>query len=112
VARLDAEPLFLSAEAASDLGQASDVFTVCYMRLAAWANARGETQFKLRPKTHDLVHVFERVKFRKTRLNPRFNQCFLDEDFVGRVSFLSRKPHQAQLGLRVLQRYLMLLESI
>jgi hypothetical protein len=111
VALLDAQPMWLCDEAARTCGAFGDVFCRCYELLAHWANSGGRCHFKFRPKMHEFVHVLDRIKNQRSRLNPRFAQCFLDEDFIGRMAQLSRMPHQTQIGLRVVQRYLIMLES-
>ena len=66
---------------------------------------------------HQLAEVIFRLET-SSQANPRFHQCFMDEDLVGRMSRLCRATHPGQLrrvrhkhlpaglALRCLQRYL------
>ena len=71
------------------------------------AIASGRMRYKLRPKLHYLHHAI--IDLQKTRLNPFFSTCFLDEDYMGKVKALSSKCHASTVVHRTLQRYLILL---
>jgi hypothetical protein len=71
------------------------------------AIASGRMRYKLRPKLHYLHHAI--IDLQKTRLNPFFSTCFLDEDYMGKIKALSSKCHASTVVHRTLQRYLILL---
>jgi hypothetical protein len=55
---------------------------------------------------HEVYRMQEALAEGKLVLNPTCFSCSLDEDFVGRLSRLSRRVNIRQLELRTLQRYL------
>ena len=53
------------------------------------------------PKMHMIVHMC----LDTGRINPRFVQCYSDEDMVGRMKLIYSGCHGATAPLRSLQRY-------
>ena len=76
------------------------------VKLAAVAIRSHVLRWKIRPKLHYLDHTMRELR---NRLNPRFFQCFLEEDHIGRVSRLAAQVHRRQVGPRTLERYFLLL---
>ena len=77
-----------------------------YANLATHAHRRGWKLFKLRPKTHMLVHVSLDLQKGDLGLNPLSASCWQDEDMIGRVSRLSRTVHPVTASLRTIQKAL------
>eukprot|EP00439_Symbiodinium_sp_Y106_P014223 s8050_g2.t1 len=51
-----------------------------YCWLAVACHLEGRKLFKLRPKLHTWLHIWERQK--KCRLNLQLNACYADGDFI------------------------------
>lgn len=75
--------------------------------LALWAVQNKVRRWKVRPKMHYLDHTFREVS---NGLNPRFFQCFLDEDFIGKVVSVAERCHRSTVAHNVLRRYMVLLD--
>jgi hypothetical protein len=101
---LDANGMFLDEKPRLHAMECGWGFLQAYAALASDAMASGKLRWRLQPKLHTVAEMILRLE--SSRLNPRFTQCFMDEDFVGRVARLSRMCHPRAVGLRTLQRYL------
>lgn len=110
MATLDHEPLIMADAARQRAIVAGQTFMLAYMALATLALQRRLPLWKTRPKDH----VFDEVLIRMgvSKVNPRFSQCFLDEDFIGKVCKLVRSTHALTAPLRTLQRYLALISCM
>mgnify|MGYP001820215750 CR=1 FL=1 len=88
------------------------VFLRAYLRLGAEALAARRPRFKLRPKFHQF-HCWIVLRLaRGSSLNPRIASCFMEEDFIGQVAgIVKRSPHPTTVGLRCLQRWLLLVNQ-
>ena len=68
--------------------------------------------FALRPKAHSLHHILYSIKkvldqpHAKYVLSPSVFLCENNEDWIGRISRLSRRVSARTVGMRVVQRYL------
>lgn len=105
VAVLDHADMWLSPDEARAAATYGLLFMQCYMGLAAQALAEGACLWKVRPKLHAFHHVLLSLESGTTRLNPRFVQNFVDEDFIGRMATIWRAPHSHTVALRTLERY-------
>ena len=85
-----------------------DRFLKLYRHLALAALAGGKCRWRLRPKMHYVHHTILELRV-PPRQNPFFATCFLDEDFVGKISKLASQTHRAGVEMRTIQRYLVLL---
>ena len=69
--------------------------------------SRNVLRYKLRPKFHQ-YHCEVVCRLAKSRLNPKYAGCNLEEDFVGKVMRCATGAvHSTTLSLRVLQRWLL-----
>ena len=103
-------PLWLSPEQAQRAGEASLHFLQCYAKSVDIFYRKAECKFNLVPKLHCLHHLslglLDSASTGKAATNPLSYSCFQDEDFIGRVSRLSRRISPKLLVRRTLQRYL------
>eukprot|EP00959_Pyramimonas_sp_CCMP1952_P171555 3584983-Pyramimonas_sp.AAC.1 len=66
-------------------------------------------QWKIRPKCHYLSHHVDDLS---NRVNPRFHHCFADEDLMGIMAAIGKGCNRNTISLRVLQRYLIIVNSM
>lgn len=90
-------------------------FGLCYVKLAEICLQRGLCLFKLKPKLHMLCHFFHTsmLQFRRNQdavVNFLAYSTFQCEDFVGRVSRLSRRVSPKVHGDKIYNRYLVALK--
>ena len=76
---------------------------LAYNALAAQAMAANVKNYKLVPKFHAVVHII------LSRLNPRKQQCYDDEDMVGKIMRIFVKCHVSTASERTLQRYVIMI---
>lgn len=76
---------------------------LAYNALAVEALAANVKIWKLVPKFHALVHIIS------SRLNPRKQQCYDDEDMVGKIKRVFVKCHINTAAERTLQRYILMI---
>ena len=76
---------------------------VAYNALAVEALSQNIKNWKVVPKFHALIHIAA------SRNNPRRQQCYDDEDIVGKIKRIFVKCHAATASRRALQRYAMML---
>eukprot|EP00438_Fugacium_kawagutii_P009434 Skav202045 [mRNA] locus=scaffold1138:363163:364701:- [translate_table: standard] len=102
---------FLTETEAWQLIQAGQSFLNAYMKLATLSYNRPLCLWKLKPKLHMLAHIVHTAlcQFRKGTtcvINPVAESTFMCEDFIGKVSRLSRRVSAKQHGKKILQRYM------
>ena len=73
-----------------------------YQLLAAEALQEERAAYKVRPKLHAMAHLF--MNLPATRENPRRQDVFGAEDFIGRIKKVANKCHRSQAHVRVIQR--------
>lgn len=85
-------------------------FIRVYLYLAREALSNRTCLYALYPKLHMLHHLFEEMHHQCAKSawtwNPLVDACFIEEDFVGRISALSRCVSARAHALRSLQRHL------
>ena len=96
-------------QAKAEVLYAGKAYLYAYQKLACISLDRGEFEWKIRPKHHYFCHLLEQVE--SSSANPRFTQCFIDEDFVGRMAKLAKACKPQTASLRVLQRWLLMVAS-
>ncbi len=96
---LDHSPMFMSSAQARSAYDAGKLYLKTSMLLADGCLARGVFRWKYRPKLHYLDHQIDDVR---SEWNPRFWMCFMDEDFMGKLSKLGSKCHAKTISLRAL----------
>ena len=101
--------VFLAAALAAEVADQMSAALISY----TWLHRRSLQQrmrcFKIRPKFHMLAEIARALKPRDRSdvWNPACDCTWGDEDFVGRVSRLSRRTHPARAAVRTTQRYLL-----
>ncbi len=82
---------------------AARTFAATYQELAAISLGRGIPLWKVRPKGHYFVHLYEAAT--ASGRNPISHHCFGEESFIGSVVRIASACHGATVMLRSLQRY-------
>ena len=84
-----------------------ETFVTGYSRVSVFAYEQGLTFFNVRPKLHYLDHIRRILAAPlEWHANPMLYARPRDEDFVGRMSRISRRVHALSASLNVLRRYL------
>ena len=86
-------------------------FLKAYVKLAEKAHAKGLCLWSLKPVIHLLAHIVHTAlqQYRADTtcvINPVAESTFMCEDFVGRVSRLSRRVNAKQHGRKIMYRYM------
>ena len=84
ILRRHAKDLFLPVEAAEQLHRRVETFLQGYQELAHDAETAGQLRWSLPSKFHWFWHLGQKAKY----INPRRTNCFVDEDFVGKIKGL------------------------
>ena len=105
--------LWMEFEQARVVAESGLYFLQCYGKCANICHSREICRFNLTPKLHCWHHICQHLWHQTQQqirysLNPLAHSCFTDEDFVGRVSRISRRVSPRLQALRTLQRYLAL----
>ncbi|CAL1128311.1 unnamed protein product [Cladocopium goreaui] len=108
---LHTQGVWLSRETSRNLALHCYNFTNSYSGLARLCHGQGLRRFTLEPSLHYFHHyavdVTARLQAQDSHiLSPNQDNCEMDEDFVGRISRLSRAVHASTTTQRTLQRYL------
>jgi len=83
-----------------------------YSTLASLCSKAGFYGYQVRPKVHMLAHIVLDIQHQlmipecEWILNPAINMTWSDEDFIGRVSRVSRRTHSATTARRTIDRCL------
>ena len=103
--------LWLSKDEAKTAGHAGMHFLSCYQKAAQISFEAKACRFNLVPKLHCFHHIALSLLHTAGRcdkcLNPLTRATFQDEDYIGRVSRLSRRVSPKLLCLRTIQRNLL-----
>ena len=110
MSQLYANDLWIPSAQAREISRAGKHFVSAYVYLAYLSSEVGEPKFPLKPKLH-MVHeaaVALEIQSEESDFayNPLAESCSIDEDFVGRVAFLTRHVSPRQMALRSIERYL------
>eukprot|EP00969_Alexandrium_andersonii_P088750 3916320-Alexandrium_andersonii.AAC.1 len=98
---LDVGGTYLSAELRDRAVYAAAAFLKCYQQLACNMLARGMRLYKLRPKLHYFCHQVDVI--RRSGLNVRKVQCYIDEGFIGRICSVASSTDARTVMLRTIQ---------
>ena len=103
--------LWMSLDETSLVGDSAQHFVKCYGKLATICYGRNLCLYNLTPKLHCFHHIALRLLQHSQKqlpfsMNPLAESCFSDEDFIGRISRLSRRVAPRRQSLRTIQRYL------
>ena len=103
---VDAEAMFMSAEAKAELPGLGRRLCEVYSILSAQAVDRGVRAYKMSPKVHLFLHVCEWQAVESG--NPRFYWVYADEDLVGQMIEVGRSCHPATVNITALIKWLLL----
>ncbi len=78
-----------------------------YQWLAHAALTSQKPLHKFTPKFHSFARMFKSIIH--SYRNPRFEHCYMDEEFMGKVRNMSAKVHPLTLPLRTAQHYILYL---
>ena len=102
---LDSADLWLTRGEQRAAFKSGHLWLLSMQWLADEALKRRALVWKLRPKWHYLTHTVFRLQ--RSRLNPRFQHTFQEEDFMGKLAKLCRRCPQKNQTTRFAQRYLL-----
>ena len=101
--------LFLSRLRLESVVKVGKSMLKSYADCAAMALARSLARFKLNPKYHMLMHVILQLEQDRQAgrrpLNPLSYSCQMPEDFINRVSTLSRGVSPTLMAIRTIDLY-------
>lgn len=101
---------FVQGQQSADAVSAATSFIESYRLLVLSAHRENLCLFALKPKTHMFHHLVMEIQDQHTRQgmfeSPLSQSTFQSEDFVGRVSRLSRRVAPMQVARKTLYRYL------
>ena len=102
--------LWLESIVALDVADCLQQFLRAHCRLAKLYVDKAEPRFAMLPKLH-WVHEIEYELRRQAEvarwcLNPITEACAMDEDFIGKCAYLTRRVHAKKCSLRSIERYL------
>ena len=107
-----AKDVILPLDVCDSLVKHTDAFLLTYQRLAAEAEAAGAMLWSCPTKFHVFHHLARRARY----INPRKTNCFLDEDFVGKVKVLVHScvhgSEQYAMTTKMMEKYRWLLHFI
>jgi hypothetical protein len=93
---------FMPLDVAGRCADFGDLFLKSYQALAVDAVRCGRVAYKLRPKLHYCWHLFSEL--RRTGENPRRQDLFDAEDYIGKIKRVAAKCHARTASLRTVQR--------
>jgi hypothetical protein len=96
---------WMNPDAAKEVARHGKLFLRVYHFLAVQAQSQGRCAYKLRPKLHYMWHMFDSVE--RTGENPRRQDLFDAEDFIGKIKKVANSTHVRNAPLRTIQRYLL-----
>ena len=97
---------FLDSEQAESCFQLGTLYIKTYMCLASRSVSRGETLWKIRPKTHLCHHL---ALCARSRISGRsfLDSNWMDEDYGKKITKILKKTHPKTSSRRALERYLL-----
>lgn len=112
---LHTEGLWLDCSLASAMADQCQNFCLAYCELARITFEQSLTRYRLEPCLHQFMHYSVELRQRPNNLDDSMTSylpspsqflCEADEDFVGKLSRLSRHVHMQTMSQRVIDRYL------
>ena len=104
------QDIWIKPEDGKRIAESGYSFLMGYMKLAAASFKAGRALFIFMPKIHVVHHIVDNLMWEGLNkpwcMNPLVQAVQVDEDFVGRISRVSRKTHPLQAITRTLQRSL------
>ena len=98
--------MFMNKLQMRDAYAAGKLYLKSQVLLADLCCRHGVLRWKLRPKLHYLDHQVEDIRL--YGWNPKFWECWMDEDFMGKIALLSGKCPATNTALRTILRYIVL----
>ncbi len=98
----DTKPIILTAADAGELQQHGREFLSLYAYLREWSDSCGRAAYGLRPKLHYFAEMVEELSF--SRENPRRQDLFNAESYLGKVKNVGRRVHRRQAPKRICHR--------
>jgi len=95
---LDRSPMYMEKWQIQDSYKAGQLYLKCSMNLADLCLEEKIFRWKFRPKTHYMDHQVDELL--QGGWNPRFWQCWMDEDFMGKVALLACKCPKTNTAFR------------
>ena len=105
----DVNGYWMTEESVAKAMYASTAFLLTYQKLAYNMHESGRRLYYVRPKMHYFAHIAWTVA--SSKRNPRYEHCFADEDFLGKVRKIACSTHGSTTSLRTLQRYKIFLST-
>ena len=93
---------WLTHDACCEFRMAYCVYRSALNSLAEWAVQNGLVRYHLRPKCHQLGHL----TWHYLPKNPRYMQCYCDEDFISRTKRVAERSHPLHMSRLTLFRYI------
>ena len=85
---------WLTSDACSEFRMAYCVYRASLNSLAQWAIEKNLVRYHVRPKCHQLGHLTWHFLPR----NPRYMQCYADEDFISRTKRVAERSHPVHMS--------------
>ncbi|CAE7208233.1 unnamed protein product [Symbiodinium sp. CCMP2592] len=103
--------LWLSRDRCHRAAQAGLAFMKSFLEIAHSAHRQGKTRFKLTPKLHAFLHMTEALAhaYETNRVwtwSPLADACQMDEDWIGRIAFLTTTVNRRTVHKQTLNKYL------
>ena len=95
---IDRSPMFLNAVQMQSAYNAGRTYLKSQILLAELCLKRVQLRWKYRPKIHFLDHQVDEIL---GGWNPRFWQCWMDEDFMGKIAVLASRVHPRTCSHRI-----------
>ncbi len=87
-----------------------NLYLLSYQALATVNQNARRYNYKVRPKQH-YFSCGLLTQIEASFLNPRFTHCFLDEDFMGRISRLAKHSPGRSTTYRTIQRWVLFMSQ-
>ena len=94
---------WLTSDACSEFRMAYCVYRASLNSLAQWAIEKNLVRYHVRPKCHQLGHLTWHFLPR----NPRYMQCYADEDFISRTKRVAERSHPVHMSRLTMFRYIL-----
>ncbi len=104
------QDLWVPKAEANRIATKGTTFVKCFVYLAYLSANKGQPMFAIKPKLHMLHECALALQIQAGQsshaFNPLSESCSLDEDFVGRLAFISRSVSPRLISQRSIERYM------
>ena len=110
---LDRGGVFFTEAERQCAAQSGLIFSQAHVALARRALLSGRPRYKVRPRFHSFLCEVVCKLLHGSTMNPKFTACWGDESYIGAVCQIGkcRAVHTSTIGLRLLQRLMLNLNS-